>query len=259
MKRKITGGARAAGRAENLMDGKISYAGRDLEAMSFAVNYHRWILSVFSPYLGARLVEVGAGTGLFSELLLGHPAQSLALVEPSADMHRILRDRVGQLRPGAEVETFNAVFVEVAGRLKARRPDSIIYVNVLEHVADDDAELTAVRQTLGRGGRAFIFVPALPRLYGNFDRQVGHFRRYTKSGLEGKCRRAGFEIIKSTYFDLAGVIPWWVQFRLLKGDTLRPGAVRLYDKYAVPITRAVESVIRPPLGKNLLLIAEKVY
>jgi SAM-dependent methyltransferase len=235
------------------------YVGRDLEAMSFAVNYHRWILSVFRPHLGTRLVEVGAGTGSFSELLLRErAAESVALVEPSAAMHRLLEERVRRLGPRKKVETYNATFAGVAGQIKlSQRPDSVIYVNVMEHIRDDEAEFRTVWRTLGAGGRIFVFVPALPWLYGGFDKDVGHFRRYTKPELEEKCRRAGFRILKSVYFDLMGVAPWWVQYRLLRASALNPRAVRLYDKLVVPVTKAVESLIEPPLGKNLLLIAEK--
>lgn len=245
--------------SEDVMSEKIVYVGRDLEAMSFAVNYHRWILDAFSPRLGARLVEVGAGTGEFSELLLARRPETISLVEPSSDMHRLLEERLHAAgADNASVATYNATFADVAERIRAeQRPDSVIYVNVLEHVADDEAELRAVHRTLGAGGKVFIFVPALPWLYGEFDRRVGHHRRYTKAELEEKCRRAGFKILKSVYFDLAGIAPWWIQYRLLKASTLSPGSVKLYDRLVVPITRAVESLINPPLGKNLLLIAEK--
>jgi SAM-dependent methyltransferase len=240
------------------MSEQSDYHGRDLEAMSFAVNYHRWILNVFKPYLGRRLVEVGAGTGLFSELLLEQAAESVSLIEPSAAMHAVLSERVRQLRPAAKVEVYNAFFTDVAERLRqAQRPDSIIYVNVMEHIRDDDAEFQAVWRTLGAGGRVFVFVPALPSLYGNFDRGVGHFRRYTKPEVEAKCRRAGFRVLKSVYFDLIGIVPWWIQYRLLGASALNPGAVRLYDRLLVPVTKAIESRIEPPVGKNLLLIAEK--
>jgi SAM-dependent methyltransferase len=240
------------------MSEKVVYVGRDLEAMSFAVNYHRWIVEAFKPYLGTRLVEVGAGTGGFSELLLERAAESLSLVEPSADMHRILSERVRELSPEPKVQTYNAIFTDVAERIRqTQRPDSIIYVNVMEHIRDDESELRAVWQTLDAGGRVFVFVPAFQWLYGNFDRDVGHFRRYAKAELEEKCRRAGFKVLKSVYFDLIGVVPWWIQYRLLRAGTLRPGAVQLYDRLAVPVTKAVESLVSPPFGKNLLLVAEK--
>ena len=242
------------------MGEKVAYAGRDLEAMSFAVNYHRWILRVFEPYLGTRIVEVGAGTGSFSELLLKHKPESLSLVEPSEEMYKMLNERVRQLDSPTQIEMYNTVFSEVGDWLKAtQRPDSIIYVNVLEHILGDEAELATVHRSVSSGGRALIFVPALRWLYGSFDEHIGHHRRYTKSELEGKCRRAGFRIVECRYFDIAGIVPWWLKYRLFKSSTMEPRAVKSYDAYVVPAARAVESIVRLPIGKNLLLIAEKPY
>lgn len=226
--------------------------------MSFAVNYHQWILQIFEPYLGTRIVEVGAGTGSFSELVLKHKPESLSLVEPSEEMHKMLNERVAQLDSATKITTYNTIFGDVADQLKAtQRPDSIIYVNVLEHILDDEAELATVYRTVSSGGRVLIFVPALSWLYGNLDEHLGHHRRYTKPELESKCRRAGFRIVECRYFDIAGIVPWWLKYRLFKSSTMEPRTVRTYDTYVVPASRAVESIIRPPIGKNLLLIAEK--
>jgi SAM-dependent methyltransferase len=241
------------------MNPPLEYVGRDLEAMSFAANYHRGILDIFKPYLGKRVVEVGAGTGSFSEFIIEHHVESLSLVEPSEYMYEILKARLEELKSATPIQTFNSIFTEVADRIKAtQQPDSIIYVNVLEHIADDTAELDTMFQTLERGGRIFVFVPALPWLSGSFDHQIGHFRRYKKSELESKCRKVGFRVIKSGYFDFIGVIPWWVKYRLLKSTMLESSSVKLYDKWVVPVIRVVEPLIRPPIGKNAFLVAEKV-
>lgn len=241
------------------MEDNFVYPGRELEAMSFAVNYHRWILDVFDPYLGSRLVEVGAGAGSFSELLLERLPVSLALVEPSADLYRRLGERIGPLRGATRISLHHSDFRSAAGRIRDdERPDSVIYVNVLEHVDDDVGELETVRHTLKPGGRIFIFVPALRWLKGRFDERVGHVRRYVKGELEQKCRWAGFRVIESRYFDFAGVVPWWLKYRLFKSDALEPRAVELYDRFVVRFTRALEKRIRPPLGKNIILIAEKL-
>ena len=241
------------------MSESVVYVGRDLEAMSFAVNYHRWILDFFQPYLGTRLVEVGAGTGSFSELILEQQVESLSLIEPSSAMYALLADWVQQLNTDTEIKTYNSIFSQAADQIRiGQHPDSIIYVNVMEHIRDDEAELHKVHQTLDEGGRVFIFVPALRWLYGSFDEQIGHFRRYTLPELKDKCRRSGFKVIKSTYFDLAGVAPWWVKYRLLKSSTMESSAVKVYDKYIVPAARVVESIISPPIGKNIILIAEKI-
>ena len=238
---------------------KHGYVGKDLEAMLFAVNYHRWILSIFEPYLGRRLVEVGAGTGSFSQLLLERQLESLSLVEPSTDMYQQLCRRMDQLRPAVTLKTYNQIFEHVAPQIRtAEKPDSIIYVNVLEHIADDVAELRHINDALEPHGRLFIFVPALQWLHGSFDRQINHHRRYSKTELQQKCLAAGFKVITSRYFDFLGVLPWWVKYRLLQLNRLDPGAVRFYDQRIVPVARSVESRLKPPLGKNVLLVAEKI-
>jgi phospholipid N-methyltransferase len=230
-----------------------------LEAMSFAENYHRWILEIFKPYLGTRLVEVGAGVGAFSELILEHSVESLSLVEPSEAMYHQLGERVGQFSTSIEIKTYNAIFANAAARIREeQRPDSIIYVNVMEHISDDAAELEIVGRTLDRRGRVFIFVPALSWLYGSFDEQIGHYRRYMKPELEAKCRQAGFKVLKSGYFDVAGIVPWWIKYRLFRSDKMEAAAVSFYDRWVVPVIKVGESAIAPPIGKNVFLIAEKM-
>jgi SAM-dependent methyltransferase len=240
------------------MGDALAYAGRDLEAMSFARNYHRWILDLFAPYLGRRIVEVGAGTGAFSELLLARAPESLTLVEPSTEMYRRLIAHVGRIRTAARLRTYNDTFARVAGRVALEeRPDSIIYVNVLEHVEEDEAELRVVRDALAPGGRLFLFVPAFEWLYGSFDRQVGHRRRYTRRGLAVKCESASLRVLKAVYFDAAGVVPWWLKYRVLRSEKMEPGAVKFYDDFCVPVLRRAEARLPPPLGKNVLMVAEK--
>ncbi|MDQ4123528.1 MAG: class I SAM-dependent methyltransferase [Acidobacteriota bacterium] len=236
------------------MNQTVEYVGKDLEVMSFAVNYHKWILDEFRPFLGKNIVEVGAGTGSFSELLLNENPASLTLVEPS-QMFEALQSKFGAI---PKITTFQAIFESVADRIhRAGAPDSIVYVNVLEHIEDDLGELRIIHQTLNTKGKVFIFVPAMSWLYGEFDRRVGHFRRYAKDEIVQKCRESGFKILKVKYFDFFGVLPWYIKYRLLNSSELGGSAVTLYDKFAVPINKVVESVIKPPIGKNILLIAEK--
>ena len=238
----------------------FDYSGRELEAMAEARNYRRWILEVFEPYLGQHVVEVGAGRGSFSELILArHECRTLTVVEPSKSLYDGLAARVRQLNtPATRVRTVHGTFSMFAAQAQAEvPPDSIIYVNVLEHIKDDEAELASLFQCLATGGRALLFVPALSWLYGRFDERVGHFRRYARSELRAKLQRAGFRIVHASYFDLPGVLPWWIKYRLLKSDTMEADAVRFYDRFLVPVVRLIETRIRPPVGKNIIAIAEK--
>ncbi len=241
----------------NPMNNQLVYIGKDLEAMSFAVNYHKWILKEFRVFLGKNIVEVGAGTGSFSELLLKENPASLALVEPS-EMFEHLKKNLAQTETSTEISFYHSIFRDATDKIvEKHRPDTIIYINVLEHIEDDLLELQTIYKTLGKDGHCLIFVPALMGLYGEFDRKVGHFRRYSKKNLEAICKSVGFEIVRSKYFDLAGILPWFIKYKVLKSDNLSSGAVSIYDKIAVPVMKRFESLVDVPLGKNILMVVKK--
>lgn len=231
---------------------RLEYPGRDLEAMSFADGYHRWIRDEFRPYLGTEVAEVGAGSGDFSRLLLETPIRRLLAVEPADAMFARLGDALaGDPRAEPRNGFLSEMIDEVEGTL-----DTVVYVNVLEHVEHHGDEVELMRRALLPGGHACIFVPALPWLYSRFDASIGHFRRYRKGELETLLRDGGLEVVRSRYFDAAGVLPWLLFYRLL-GRSLAARDVEVYDRLVVPVMRRIESVVRPPVGKNLLVVARK--
>jgi SAM-dependent methyltransferase len=226
------------------------YPGKELEAMSSAVNYHRWIVDEFAPYLGGDVAEVGAGIGTMSQLILARPVRSLHAFEPSTNMFpRLAAGLSGEARAVPVNDFFGP-------RHAGKGFDAILYINVLEHVDDDRAELRYAFDALKPGGRLLVFVPALQWLYSDFDRQVGHLRRYRRGALARQAQQAGFAVEKARYFDVAGVVPWYIHFVLLR-RSMGGGSVSLYDKVAVPATRILESIVPPPIGKNVLMVAVK--
>jgi SAM-dependent methyltransferase len=226
------------------------YTGKELEAMSAAVNYHRWIADELAPYLGEEVAEVGAGLGSMSRLLLARPIRRLHAFEPSTNMFPKLAENLrGEPRAVAVNDFFGA-------KQAGHGFDSVLYINVLEHVEDDRAELVHAREALKPGGRLLVFVPALQWLFSDFDRQVGHQRRYRRSALAKQAEAAGFHVEKARYFDGTGVLPWYINFVLLRRP-MGGGSVTLYDKVAVPATRLIESIVPPLIGKNVLLVARK--
>jgi SAM-dependent methyltransferase len=130
-------------------------------------------------------------------------------------------------------------------------------VNVLEHIEDDGAALTGIRAVLRPGGRLLIFVPAMSWLMSDFDRLVGHFRRYHKRPLVELIKGAGFEVQSARYCDILGVLPWLVLNRFLGSTSLNPTLAQIYDRVGTPVTRALELLFTPPLGKNVILVARK--
>jgi 2-polyprenyl-3-methyl-5-hydroxy-6-metoxy-1,4-benzoquinol methylase len=247
-----------SGQFHNLMDEHWKYEGRELESMWVAKNYRRWILRRLDPFLGQRIVEVGAGDGSFSELLLERKPQSLTSIEPSANMYPLLVKKLEGIDPGHTVRAIQSTLVNAALQYpQLEKPDSIVYINVLEHVEDDQAELHTANSMLAPGGRVLVFVPAHEWLMSRFDRKLGHFRRYTRESLTTKFEDAGFRIRFSAYFDVLGMFPWWLKYRVLRSEEMETSLVRAFDRCGVPLSRAFDSLTNFRFGKNVIVVGEK--
>lgn len=233
--------------------GNLSYFGKDLEDMAFAKNYHKWILERFEPYLGDIVAEIGAGTGNFTSLLINTEIKRIFAFEPSDNMYPLLKNRFQEKK---EVVTINAFLYEKYQKFPEFF-DTVLYVDVLEHIESDEEELRYVYEITKKNGFILIFVPALPLLYSEFDKKIGHFRRYSQKKLIEVVKKSGFSIENIGYFDIAGAILWYIVF-VLFGKTTSKTNVSLYDKFIVPLMRFLENIIKPPIGKNLLLVGKKI-
>lgn len=225
---------------------------RDSEAVFLAwrqaTNYRKWVIDTIRPYLVGDILEVGAGIGSFTEMLAACPAARVTAIEPCRELHSLSRKYVRDPR----VTWIGSTLPEFAAETSAKF-DCILYINVLEHIGADDDELRQARTLLRPGGKLCIFVPALPWLFSEFDRNCGHFRRYTRAGLEKSLDDAGFVKVQLRYFDLAGIAPWYV-FAVLGKWEMRPRAMQFYDRYIVPICSRLERRFPVPVGKNLVAV-----
>jgi SAM-dependent methyltransferase len=237
-----------------MVDASFSYSGTELDALAEAKNYYRWILSYFAPYMGKRVIEVGAGIGTFSEFLLNSANVSeLVLFEPTDNLFPQLQNRFsGNIR----VKLLHGYLEDLINTTNLSA-DSIVLVNVLEHIENDEAFLKAAYQILISEGTILLFVPALPQLYGALDEAVGHYRRYTKPSLASKLQKVGFHIVCLRYFNFPGIFTWFLAGRVMRYKTLRFSDVRFYDRWIVPYVSRLEKYWEPPIGQNLVAIAKK--
>ncbi len=235
-----------------MQSNNFNYAGKELEAMSFANNYYTALIRLLSPYLGKKVAEVGAGIGNLSTLILKENISNLTAVEPSENLFPLLCET---LKEESNKVAVNNYFHEISHSYQSYF-DSILYVNVLEHIEDDKKELEYIKHSLKQNGHVCIFVPALSWLYSDFDKSIGHYRRYHKKELVRLIQSSGFKIIKAEYIDFFGIFPWYISLVLLR-NKLNVKHVKLYDKYIFPVTKIVESIFSLPIGKNLLLVAQK--
>lgn len=233
----------------------MEYPGTEFGAMAQGKNYYRWILREFRPHLGRRILEVGAGIGTFSAHLLAETVEELVvLLEPAANLFPVLERRFGG---NGRVRILRAPVEKMGEALRDVRFDSVVSVNVLEHIADDHAALRTMAGLLRPGGTLLLFVPALPGLYGSLDAAFGHVRRYRREELAGKLEAAGLRVRRVWYVNLPGALGWFLIGRVFRWPTLRPGAVRVYDRLAIPVIARIERLIPPPWGQSLLAIAER--
>jgi SAM-dependent methyltransferase len=224
--------------------------GRSLERDAEQPNYREFQRSLIAPHCGASVLEVGAGLGEFSAQLTGLERLVVTDVDPGG--LQVLRRRFAG-RPEVEVRRLD---LDRDGDLRLDPPvASVVAINVLEHLDDDVGALRALRRLTVGGGTVILWVPGYQQLYGEFDRLVGHVRRYTPASLRAACVRAGLEVSVVRPVNLLGALAWWLAVRHGGTRSPRPGLVRLYDRVVVPVTRRVEAVVRPPFGQSILCVA----
>lgn len=231
------------------------YTGQDLEALADIPNYQNWILSHFRPHLRSRVLEIGAGVGTLSALYRDS-VDTAVLLEPAPNLIERLRARFAA-DPGVTVLGQRLDDARAVGQLRDGSFDAVVLINVLEHIDDDAGMLDQIHHLLAPSGILLLFVPALPWLFGSLDTLVGHRRRYVKPQLRALIENAGFEIRDLRYFDVLGVLPWYVTGRVIKARLFNERAARVYDAIGVPLGSFAESYLQPPIGKNLLCIAQR--
>ena len=230
----------------------------ELERLAQADHFFGWIADELQPHLGQRILEVGAGIGTVSMKLVERlPGARVTALEPDPKLHE---EMIARTKRHPEIQTLNVTSVDLLRSDMAPAFDSVVYVNVLEHILDDVGELRTARALLVPGGTWAVFVPALARLYGSMDYKSGHHRRYHRESLVQVVTEAGFELVDIRYLDVLGVAPYFAMYRLLDVKTLGSFSSNGYDRVVVPLSRAVQRLVpHPPFGKNLLAIARRPH
>lgn len=229
-----------------------AYAFADQERMAAARNYFAWLGRLVTPALGRRVVEVGCGIGNFTALLLDRELV-VALDRDAACLAR-LRERYPS-QPNLRTLRGDASG-PVWRELGAFHPDSYACLNVLEHIPDDRRALAGMASALARGGVIVLLLPAFDALYGPIDRNLGHYRRYTRASVRGLAGACGLRIRRIRFVNLAGFFGWWINARLLKRQAQSKAQIAFFDRFVVPVMSRLEAV-EPPFGQSLLVVLEK--
>lgn len=223
--------------------------GRALEDDSGKPRYLRYQRDLIKPHCGRSVLELGAGTGEFASHLTGLDRYVLTDVDATAVDY--IAKRFAD-RPEVESQVLD---LDGSGSGLDNPVDTVLAINVLEHIEDDVAALRAMSECVVPGGTIVLWVPAYQQLYGDFDRKVGHFRRYTPTTLRAAFTDAGLDVRLCEPKNLLGAAAWWLAVR--KGGSGAPNRklVSIYDRFVVPVTRGVESLVKVPFGQSVLGVA----
>lgn len=226
---------------------------RTLDALTHMDNYNSWLIARIEPFVGRRVLEVGAGIGNMANYFLDRDLVITSDVQP--EYREALARRFAESR-NVLIAEFSLDSGDGKEALAPHRIDTVICVNVLEHIEDDGRAVRHMADLLEPGGRLVVLVPALPALYGSLDRCLHHFRRYRKAELRRVVEGAGLAVDALFYFNFFGLFGWFVNSRVLKREILPPGQLLLFNRLA-PIFRAVESLLPIPVGQSLIVAARK--
>ena len=224
------------------------YTGCDnLEAMTEAVNYNKFLMSLITRQLPVgkhpKVLDFGAGSGTYAKMLRKQGVTPDCL-EPDKALQKVLAKDGFSAMPDASV-------------LKPNTYDLIYALNVFEHIEDDFEAAKQLHAALKKGGKLLIYVPAFQVLFSSMDHTVGHYRRYRAGRLQEIAKAAGLHAKEVVYYDPAGFFAALV-YKMGRGKgVLSPQSVRIYDAMVFPVSKALHPLSKRVFGKNVILVAEK--
>jgi glycosyltransferase involved in cell wall biosynthesis len=225
-----------------------------LRRMATLSPYNRWLHERFEGYLGKRILEVGSGVGNQTRFFVDDREKVIASdIEP-----HYLRELKGRFSEKRNVRIASYSFPLTDGdrtELLEDHVDTIVCMNVLEHIEDHHATLRDFASVLQPGGRLVLLVPALKALYGTLDKNLHHFRRYASDELDAAVRQAGFEIDTMRYLNRPAVFGWWLSSRVLKRRVMPKSQLKAF-RWVMPLLKLEENKA-PGFGLSLLVMARR--
>ncbi len=231
------------------------YAADDLETMQEARRYSAHVFEMFRPHIGARVLEVGCGIGTMSRRL-AEIAESVVAIEPNLNCARRVQEELGQ-HPKFSLRVCHLEECD-RSELASHDFDTVVCVNVLEHIADDVRALRTFRDVVAPNGRVLIFVPAVQAAYGPLDAELGHHRRYSKKSLGHAFFEAGLDLVALNYTNPIGLLGWLYNARISKSTAHSLTQVRLFEWLIAPWALPLERLAAPPIGLSLVAVGRRV-
>ena len=227
---------------------EFAYEGSELEIFEKAERWKSYFAGHIAPYIHGDVLEVGAGIGANNRIFAHLGFQRWTCLEPD----RSLLGRLGAFLPDARFEPVCGTLEDLSGK----RFDAILYLDVLEHIEGDKAEMRHAAEHLNAGGALIVLAPAHQWLFTPFDKAIGHFRRYTRETLS-KAVPQHLQREKLIYLDCIGLAASLANRLLLKQSMPTEAQIQTWDRVMVPMSRVVDRVVGYGVGKSVLGVWRK--
>jgi 2-polyprenyl-3-methyl-5-hydroxy-6-metoxy-1,4-benzoquinol methylase len=230
---------------------------KTLEIFGKATHFNHWLYKSFSPYCKGNILEIGSGTGNISRLLL-QQGNAVTLSDINPDYcHRLASvfENEVTLQGVFQFDLSDPDFISKYPQFQ-NQFDTIVGLNVVEHIKDDQMVIRNASKLLRYKGRIIILVPAFQGLYNSFDHSLGHYRRYTRKKLVMLLQSEGLELIGSKYFNVAGIAGWWFFGSLLNRNIIPAISLKIFD-IMVPLLKTLDWICFRKIGLSVVAIAEK--
>ena len=228
-----------------------------LEVISGAEKFNRWMFEIIKPYCSGNVLEIGSGIGNISQFFL-NDGFDISLSDLSNDYFKILENKFSGFRnlKGLFCLDFAEKDLEKTYPHLIEQFDTVFALNVLEHVPDHEQAIRNCYKLLKPGGNLVILVPAFQTLFNKFDVALEHQRRYTTITLKKVMIIPGFNLIHSQYFNVAGILGWFVSGKLMRKNIIPGGQMKLYDQL-VPLWKVVDRTLGGLLGLSIIMVVQK--
>lgn len=230
---------------------EFRYVGSELELFAGARNWKSYWASQIRPYLRGDVLEVGAGIGASTAQLCPRAAGRVVCLEPDA----ALAARLEQTLRGDAALQQHSVLCGTTQNVSDQF-DTVVYIDVLEHVEDDRKELQRASALMKPGGHLIVISPAHLLFYSAFDRSIGHFRRYNKRMLR-EITPPGLKLERLRYLDSTGLLASLANRFVLRQSLPTRAQLRLWDRWMIPLSRIADPLSFYALGKTVLAVWSK--
>lgn len=228
-----------------------------LERFANAPAFNEWLYSSISRHCSGRILEIGSGIGNISGLLLKDHSPVML-----SDLRQVYCDKLQQ-RFGNNPRFEGAVQLDIAeDHFRQKHAsllgsfDTVIALNVVEHIKNDTKAVDNCKQLLKPGGKLIILVPAYQWLFNSFDVELGHFKRYTLKELGKLLTSSGLELAYTRYFNLAGIPGWWLTGSVMKKKVIPGGQLKIFN-LLVPIFRLLDKIVLRKAGLSAIAVGTK--